>query len=187
MYVPHRDDQLFLSCPCYHMTPTFCTLHMAAIQADANPSKASHMLISIFRCEGLTMLLPAQGTERNQTEVSVQRPYVHYCPPGRSVGHDTPVENGTRPDFNDAASWPLLRSAALDQALRVQALQVENLCLKLRCQPTVTPFPFRYVAAGASAFDACKRQIHACYQRAQTLHSRPQQDVGTDNHSFGVR
>lgn len=106
--------------------PTNMASHMCSLQADANPSKASHLLISIHRCEGLTRILPVQDSDMHHATELVQRPYVHYCPPGRNIGHDTLVGDGMAPEFHDAASWPIVRSAALREALCQSQLQVST-------------------------------------------------------------
>jgi hypothetical protein len=84
-------------------------------QADAEPAKASHLQITVHRCEGL---------QQQPGSVAVQRPYVHYTPPGRAVAHDTRLGAGQAPVFEDEASWGLVRSAALSSALQQHHLQV---------------------------------------------------------------
>lgn len=56
--------------------------------------------------------------------VGVQRPYVHYTPPGRAAAHDSSIGCGSAPVFEDAASWGLVKSAALTAALQQHCLQV---------------------------------------------------------------
>jgi hypothetical protein len=90
---------------------TLHTLTHSYTQAAAEPSQASHLLITIHRCEGL----PTQQHSRW---------YAHYNPPGRATSHDTAVAGGASPVFGDAASWALVRSAALNAALEQHMLQV---------------------------------------------------------------
>lgn len=93
-----------------------------AVQADAEPAKASHLLVSVHRCEGLVMMQKQQ--QQQQGTPPVQRPYAHYTPPGRSVPHDTSLGVGPTPVFEDAASWGLVKSAAAMSALQQHQLQV---------------------------------------------------------------
>jgi hypothetical protein len=89
---------------------------LLSLQADAEPAKSSHLLVTIHRCEGLK--------QQQQQAAQVQRPYVHYTPPGRAVAHDSSIGSGSAPVFEDAASWGLVKSAALMDALQQQSLQV---------------------------------------------------------------
>lgn len=91
-----------------------------AVQADAQPAKASHLLVTVHRCEGLVM----QQQQQRQGTPAVQRPYAHYTPPGRGVPHDTNIGVGAAPVFEDAASWGLVKSAAVMSVLQQHQLQV---------------------------------------------------------------
>lgn len=95
-------------------------LSVCLLQADAEPAKASHLLVTIHRCEGLS--------QQQQQGAPAQRPYVHYTPPGRGAAHDTGIGAGAAPVFEDAASWGLMKSAALLCALQQHALQVCRSC-----------------------------------------------------------
>jgi hypothetical protein len=92
------------------------------MQADAEPSKASHLLVSIHSCQGLVVRHPQQQQEAGSCDA--QCPYAHYTPPGREVGHDTAVGFGPAPVFGDFASWGLVKSVAVEHALRQEHLQV---------------------------------------------------------------
>jgi hypothetical protein len=103
----------------------------ARTQAAADPAQASHLLITIQRCEGLVLHGQQQQARQQQHQARqqpAQAPYVHYSAPGRSSSggssHDTPVGVGPSPVFDDAASWGLVRSAAADAALQQHTLQV---------------------------------------------------------------
>lgn len=87
-----------------------------AAQADAEPTKASHLLVTVHRCEGLV--------QQQREGAQVQRPFVHYTPPGRVAAHDSSIGSGPAPVFEDAASWGLVKSAALTAALQQHCLQV---------------------------------------------------------------
>ena len=104
------------------------SLHVCAMQADAEPSKASHLLITIHRCEGLQQQqqqqLAAPDQQPQQQSIPARRPYCHYTPPGRSVPHDTALGDGPHPSFDDAASWGLVKGTELMAALQIHTLQV---------------------------------------------------------------
>ncbi|WIA13452.1 hypothetical protein OEZ85_007032 [Tetradesmus obliquus] len=95
-------------------------LQQAAAQADAEPSKASFLLVSIHSCQSLVV----RQQQQQAGSIDAQCPYAHYTPPGRDIGHDTAVARGPAPVFGDAASWGLLKCAAVEQALRQEQLQV---------------------------------------------------------------
>lgn len=102
----------------------------ALLQADAAPSKASHLLITIHRCQGLVLQSAHNGHDKMPgIAAAVQRPYIHYTPPGRNVGHDSGVGEGDAPIYNDAACWAYVRSKKFEQALHEQSLQVRLHCL----------------------------------------------------------
>lgn len=90
------------------------------VQADAEPSKASFLLVSIHSCQSLVV----SQQQQQAGSIDAQCPYAHYTPPGRDIGHDTAVARGPAPVFGDAASWGLLKCAAVEQALRQEQLQV---------------------------------------------------------------
>lgn len=64
------------------------------------------------------------GAAAAAASTAAQCPYVHYTAPGRMQSHDTAVGSGACPVFEDAASWGLVRSPAVEQALAQQHLQV---------------------------------------------------------------
>lgn len=102
----------------------------ALLQADAAPSKASNLLITIHRCQGLVLQSAHNGHDKMPgIAAAVQRPYIHYTPPGRTVGHDSGVREGDAPIYNDAACWAYVRSKSFEQALHEQSLQVRLHCL----------------------------------------------------------
>jgi hypothetical protein len=102
------------------------------MQADAEPSKASHLLVSIHSCQGLVVRHLQQP--HGSGSCDAQCPYAHYTPPGRAVGHDTVVGHGPAPVFGDSASWGLLKGVAVEQALRQEHLQVRGgTTIELQC------------------------------------------------------
>jgi hypothetical protein len=112
----------------WSLTFVICCAVRFHMQADAEPSKASHLLVSIHGCQGLVVRQQQEQQGQQQAGCcNAQCPYAHYTPPGRSIGHDTAIGYGPAPVFGDCASWGLLKSAAMEQALRQEHLQVREL------------------------------------------------------------
>lgn len=136
------------------------------LQADVQLSNAAQILITIHSCEGLT-LQQAAG------QAVVQRPYVHYIPPGRDVGHDTAVGSGPAAVYNDTASWPLVRTASVQQALRHQPLQVSEHKAACPAFESISRVAANAVGQGGSAGSDAERHCLGCRQEDIALCTWP--------------
>jgi hypothetical protein len=103
------------------------------VQADAEPSKAPSLLVSIHSCQSLFVRQHQQQGQQQAGCQDAQCPYAHYTPPGRDVSHDTAVGHGPAPVFGDSASWGLVKFAGIEEALRQEALQVRWRALATAC------------------------------------------------------